>query len=199
MNVYVLLHMSDRTFGLDPIDPPLDSEMGRYWTEGLNVDSCARHKILQHWQPIRLRPRIYRGKPNIKGLCDIHGYGLLLGFEHVISSRAREVFEREFPDSATYLRVDVEGVAEPYWVLWINTVLDAIDLSHSDVTDIAPGLKHVSLREYRQDVVGDCPMFRLPLIYNEPDHVTDRFRSVVERYELTNFGFWDRKKPGKTD
>jgi len=92
----------------------------------------------------------------------------------------------------------VEGVSTPYWVLWINTVLDAIDLDRSDITEIAPNLRRVSRRQYREDLIGKHAMFRLPMIYGEPDHVTDVFKRVVEKNGLTTFSFWDRTKPGRS-
>jgi len=42
MRVFVLQHMSDRTFGLDPVKVPPRSETYRYWTAELNSDSNGR-------------------------------------------------------------------------------------------------------------------------------------------------------------
>ncbi len=189
MSIYTLIHKSTSKFWLEVTPPvPLD-EIDKYWLN-YNETTEARKRIIEVWEPIVLKPCSKRSIPNIRNLCDIHGGILYSGCDYVISNRAKEVFENKFPGEASYLPVSVEGTNENYWVLWINTIIDGVDLENSEVTDIAPTLKRLSKRSYKEGIDKKYGMFRLPMIYAESDQVTDKVKEVIKHYELINFDYW---------
>jgi hypothetical protein len=199
MRAYVLTSGDSEKFWIESAVTS-QADRRRYWTEDLNRNSSARRSIFRHWIPLNLRAVSRRGKVNQNDFADVHGYGDLKGFERVISDRCRRVLEAEFPSACTYLPLTIEGAPEVYWALWVNEVVDAIDTAQSDVGLVAPGFSMLGRRTYRADAIGAHAIFRLPMIYAaEGDHVTDRFKEVVERHKMTNFSFWDRTRDGAVD
>lgn len=192
MSAYILMSDDDRMLWVDPTEMPNEQEALRYSTIELNRDTAARRNVLSIWKSITLRPSAYKGKPDPKRLKDIHSFSTFAGLSMIVSQRCRGVLEHEFPGAALYLPVEVEGASQSYWGLWVTQVLDALDLKQSQITEIAPTLRRVGVRRYREDVIANHGMFRLPMIYGESDHVTSEFKAIVERHRLTNFRFWDR-------
>jgi hypothetical protein len=189
---------TDKFFVESAVPSPLDRRC--YWTEDLNRDSDARRSITRYWTPIHLRASSQRGKTSAKQFADVHGYGDVKGFERVVSDRCRRVLEEEFPAACTFLPLTIEGAPGAYWALWANEVVDAIDTAKSDVSMIAPGFEMLGRRTYRSDAIGGRAIFRLPMIFAaEGDQVTDRFKEVVARNQMTNFSFWDRTGSGTVD
>lgn len=192
MSAYILTSGDDRKFWVDPVEMPNEREALKYWTPELNRDTAARRDVLCVWEPVVLRMSTYKGKPDPRRLKDIHGFSAFAGLAMIVSQRCRDVLQHEFPGAAMYLPVEVLGAPQQYWALWVTEVVDALDLEQSQITEIAPTLKRVSIRQYQEDVIANYAMFRLPMVYGESDHVTDEFRTIVEKHGLTNFGFWDR-------
>jgi hypothetical protein len=192
MKAYILTSRDDRKLWIDAKVRPNEREALRYWTLDLNKDTAARRSVLGVWNSVVLELRTHKGKPDPKRLKDIHGFSGYAGLSSVVSDRCRVVLQNEFPDSALYLPVEIEGLAQRYWALWITDVVDALDLDRSQLTTIAPTLTRVGIRCYREEAVESHPLFRLPMVYGEPDHVTDQFKAVIEKYKLTNFLFWDK-------
>jgi hypothetical protein len=190
MTIYRVFSHDDRTFGLDPFGEVESLNTGAFIGPEFNLDSNARLSVLDKWEELSFRPRMHRGKPNIRGLKDVHP-SIWQGFSHFVSSRAKAVLEEAFPGQALYFPIHVEGVgSDSYWALWILSVVDAIDAEASQFTPIVPGKLHrLSKRVYRCDLLKDLGMFRLPMVYGEPDHFAESFKQVVGAAELTNFEF----------
>jgi len=198
MNVYVLSTSDTDRFWLDlPAGVP-KPDWRTYAGADLNESSVARARVLSAWKPLEFATYSKRGKASARNFRDVHAFSLFKGLGQVVSDRCREIFEREMPGTCTFLPLSVQGAPHGYWGLWVNTVIDAIDPERSDLAQIVGSFVDVGRRTYLTDRIGDCPIFRLPMRYaTEWDQVTDRFKEVIERHELTNFSFWDRTKPGK--
>ena len=61
--------------------------------------------------------------------------GILLGFEYIVSESARDKLAPYLKDECSFIPLAVAGVPQPYYIIWVHQIEDALDEERSRLGD----------------------------------------------------------------
>lgn len=119
--------------------------------------------------------------------------GILLGFECIVSESARDKLAPYLKDECSFIPVAVSGVPQPYYILWVHQIEDALDEERSRLgdDDFVPGKKRPFRAVFHLDQIKATYLFRVPQWKYEMDCdlALKPFRELVYDLKITGFTF----------
>lgn len=113
----------------------------------------------------RIKPRFL----DVMGLSPVTGEppnrgGLLAGIQTIVSESARDKLAPYLKDECIFVPTCVEGAPEPYYILWVRTICDALIEEQSILRPVThfPSKKSVFRGVFDMNKVNVNYLFRLP-------------------------------------
>jgi hypothetical protein len=147
------------------------------------------------WPDRRIKPRFL----DVMGLSSLTGDsskrgGSLRGIRTIISQSACDKLAPYLKNECVFVPTEVEGAPEPYYILWVRTICDAIDENHTSLARdlIFPNKMRPIRPVFRLDGVSAKYLFRLPqwkYITMDCDLASKAFRDLVKQLNIKGFEF----------
>lgn len=115
----------------------------------------------------------------------------LLNHVPVFSARALEVLKEILASRGEVLPLNcVACEGGPYFAFNVMTVIDALDLSKSEIKHFSSGrIMRVVRYEFLEDRLGNLPIFKISQLPKSKVFVSDHFVAAIEASKLTGFSF----------
>ncbi len=118
--------------------------------------------------------------------------------------------EKALHELSRFLKGNIEALPlihpqKAYYAINVTTVLDCLDYEHSVYTrhDRYPEIiREIEQYVFREEVIGETPIFKIPSTLSLDVFVTDVFKHAVEEADLKGFQFelmWDSGAEKRTD
>lgn len=147
----------------------------------------------------RHRLTVPSGKKSYVVADAINGMSSWNGGDLFVSQRAMEKLLPYVREECEFIPAEIEGAKQPYYLLWVTKLIDALDYERSALQDVpwaeADGtrLKRVRDFSFHESVLRGCLLFRLPGKGLSEDCLknfcTDDFVELVKQLEIDGFTF----------
>ncbi|HSI11011.1 MAG TPA: DUF1629 domain-containing protein [Chthoniobacter sp.] len=137
--------------------------------------------------------RSYAAASAINGMSSWNGGDLF------VSKEAMERLRPHVGKECEFVPAEIEGAAQPYYLLWITNLIDALDRERSVMQDVSRSepdgtrLKRVQEFCFHEDVLTGHLLFRLPGKGFSEDCLknfcTHEFVELVKKLEIDGFTF----------
>lgn len=167
--------------------------------EADSTDLNARKMPPQFPEWARHRLQIPSRKKRLRIADAINGMSSWKGGDLFVSEGAARQLETYVRDDCRFVPALIDGVNEPYFLVWITTLVDALDYQASDAVDApwsdSAGTKPKRIRRFafKGTKIEGRLLFRLPGKGLTEDSLhnfcTLEFVRLIEKLKISGFGF----------
>ena len=119
--------------------------------------------------------------------------GILLGFDCAVSEVARDKLIPFLKDECTFVPIEIQGVPQPYYIMWVHKIYDALDEERSRLGDdeLSPERKRPFRAVFHLDKIDATYLFRVPQWKYDMDCdlALKPFRDLVKQLKISGFSF----------